>query len=646
MPTVIDSLVVSLSLDASGFSQEQSRAVASLRKFEDQAGRSAKNVTAAVGTNVTQFFRMIESPISAMRQEMERFATTAAAPKRMLGEVGEAGVRTGEDVSRGALAGAASLRVMGLAGLGALGAFTALQKSMGALNGVGQKLFNTGLGAQFAGMPVKEFSAVAQAFNVLGNVPKEETEGLLTKMGVQRAQMYVNPGVFNEEQRQLTMAGVGDVGNLLRAPESPHYQEDILMRLSADLEKMQPAQRTDTLQKLSSIFPPDILAVLAQGPAAVNAEIAKQRKLAPDDADVNADKQLLAAENALKNAVDALNRQFLIDVIPTLISFTNVLGETLSFGQKLAAFLDWLAGIETPQDKKTLQGTPFGGPEPGDTRNWWERTMPYALGGKDAPPHADAPIPPAGGGAPGSTAPALTPDPVANAVAQRESGAQNIWNSKHDQNPSYYTASGYWQITDSNWRAYGTQLGVYPQYSHAVDAPLGAQFAVFEAMKAREGLAPWDAAHGGSLPVGTTDAQLGAGQPTATPSSPTPTPPAPPSPAAAPPAPAASPPTPAPAATPAPATAGLPQLDLPSLAIPDAPAPAAAQRALLSDQQLAGMAAQSSGPTTIHNHYSTDASNAAITVNAPLREGGVIADAVHDRLQNLSLSAHANTGLQ
>lgn len=43
----------------------------------------------------------------------------------------------------------------------------------------------------------------------------------------------------------------------------------------------------------------------------------------------------------------------------------------------------------------------------------------------------------------------------ADTIASCESGGKNIYNHMYDSNPSYYSASGYFQITNSTWRANG-----------------------------------------------------------------------------------------------------------------------------------------------------------------------------------------------
>lgn len=89
---------------------------------------------------------------------------------------------------------------------------------------------------------------------------------------------------------------------------------------------------------------------------------------------------------------------------------------------------------------------------------------------------------------------------AASIIAWRESKDQDVWNYKHWLAPNYWTAGGIYQITDGNWKSYGPAAGVdLNQYPHAKGAPRQLQDAVFAAMYRKNGYAPWDAAHGGSI---------------------------------------------------------------------------------------------------------------------------------------------------
>lgn len=73
----------------------------------------------------------------------------------------------------------------------------------------------------------------------------------------------------------------------------------------------------------------------------------------------------------------------------------------------------------------------------------------------------------------GSNLPQMPWEQASPLIQQYESfGGQNVMNWRYPEDPSKYTASGPWQITDTNLRDVGRQLGIdTTQYQHAMDAP-------------------------------------------------------------------------------------------------------------------------------------------------------------------------------
>jgi len=79
-------------------------------------------------------------------------------------------------------------------------------------------------------------------------------------------------------------------------------------------------------------------------------------------------------------------------------------------------------------------------------------------------------------------------------IMQRESGGQNIWNYKHALDPTGYTASGYYQITDPTWRDGGKLAGIdVSQWPSAINAPREVQDKIAAALYAARGERPWAA---------------------------------------------------------------------------------------------------------------------------------------------------------
>ena len=77
-------------------------------------------------------------------------------------------------------------------------------------------------------------------------------------------------------------------------------------------------------------------------------------------------------------------------------------------------------------------------------------------------------------------------------IEQHESGGLNVFNWLHDTAPRYYTASGYYQITDSTWRDGASMAGVnLSEYPTAISAPYIVQKRVADALLSRYGIRPW-----------------------------------------------------------------------------------------------------------------------------------------------------------
>ena len=74
-------------------------------------------------------------------------------------------------------------------------------------------------------------------------------------------------------------------------------------------------------------------------------------------------------------------------------------------------------------------------------------------------------------------------------IEKYESGGRNILQQTGATNS---TASGYWQITDTNWRAYGPKLGIdTDQYPTAMSAPRDLQAKVAQTMYDEHGFGDW-----------------------------------------------------------------------------------------------------------------------------------------------------------
>lgn len=88
----------------------------------------------------------------------------------------------------------------------------------------------------------------------------------------------------------------------------------------------------------------------------------------------------------------------------------------------------------------------------------------------------------------------LAKDKFLDWVVQRESGGQNVYNYRYHENPNYYTASGYYQITNSTWAEGAKAAGIdTSKYPTAISAPRDVQAQVASAIYDRYGEKPWAA---------------------------------------------------------------------------------------------------------------------------------------------------------
>ncbi len=115
--------------------------------------------------------------------------------------------------------------------------------------------------------------------------------------------------------------------------------------------------------------------------------------------------------------------------------------------------------------------------------------------------HWGAPIPPVApriGVAPLSNFADPAIRAAAGIISQAESKNRDINNFRYGE-PGF-TASGYYQILDSNWQKYGKMVGVdLAKYPRALGAPRGMQDDVFAAMFGAEGVTPWSSRAGGPM---------------------------------------------------------------------------------------------------------------------------------------------------
>lgn len=390
------------------------------------------------------------------------------------------------------MAGAASLRVLGAAGLGAFAVMTALNKVMAGADRNARNIFGTGLGAAGAGTSIQRYTAISQALKISGNVPETDTQSWLT--GFTQAQERYrlgDPSAAVALQTELARAGV-DANALTGTPQG------VLVAIARRFGQLSPqaAQAAGTGLGLS----PALSEALRQSGGNLPKEIADQRR-AITARDTQAARDLLKAQNDLSVSWGKLTRTIYDDLTPALSSWEGW----------LARIIDSITTISNPDASHKQKMDAYGG-MPFITMEWWRRHLPTWLGGRSSAAGGG----PEGGTGAGGASPTMKElvdlgidkETAASlsAIARRESPNGNARNFRyqvtgHDANgvPTGYTASGYFQMLATNWHNYGQGIVDFSKYPEAIDAPLGLQAKVAAQMYKTNGYSPWDAAHGGSI---------------------------------------------------------------------------------------------------------------------------------------------------
>jgi len=392
MPTIIDQLVVSLSLDPSQFTQGQRQMAQNLRQMETGAERAAKNIEHS-GSQVVSFFRTLEHPIASLRGHFERLATVTTTPQRNLLNLAQQGRRTGQEIEAGALRGAAGVRALGVAGLTAVAAFVALDKVRSSATETARNLFGVGIGAVGAGMPIHEYTALSQALLHTGNVPEAETQGWLSQL--RGMQVRAQQGDTGAAQGLATISRFAPTANAFT--DSP---EKILEALAQHFHSVTGDVAIGIGEMIGQS---DALALALHnlGAAGLEEQIQLERQRSATEGQTQAAKDLTQAQTNLDIAWQNLERRIGEEIDPALTAFDNILASILdrltgkqgsSIGRD--ALLMLLPGgpaivaalhardAATGEQPTTTQGQS----SPADTRNWWQRNAPTWLGGQVASP--------------------------------------------------------------------------------------------------------------------------------------------------------------------------------------------------------------------------------------------------------------------
>lgn len=407
MPTVIDQFIVTLGIDPSGFTEGQRKAAQSLRALEENASRSAQRIEAS-GASVVTFFRGLEQPIGTLRQHFEKLATFTATPQRNLAALAQQARRTGQEVEAGAMAGAVGLRALGVAGLTAVAAFTALEKIRSSATDTARNLFGTSLSAGGAGISIDRFTALSQALLHSGNVPEGETQGFLRRLRTSQVQaQHGDPAAAAEMAANLAKIGVSGVNAFTDSPEQ------ILFAIAQRFHQVS----QDTAVGLGGMVgQSDALSTALHnlGDAGLRAQVQLEQHRAATDKQTQAAADLVKAQANLDISWTNLQRRIGEQIDPALARFDDLLSHLLDTitGERAERMLRTLGlsvvpggaaiaqGVNAAEDAKGLWGT---------VKSW------LGFGGKSAPTSSSS-----SGGAISGTGPAAAADDITairNAVA-------------------------------------------------------------------------------------------------------------------------------------------------------------------------------------------------------------------------------------
>lgn len=375
MPTVIDSLIIELGLQPSGFTEAEKATLGSLHSINLQLAKS--------------------------NEALDKFAQQS----RRSGQ----GIKAGNDI------GAQSFKGLAVAATEAYGAMKTVEVIIGRVADASRRGAEVGRQAWAIGVPVKELDAYIQAAEAMANIPQATTTGALNQFQQKRAE-WQRTGQWSQEFTELQRLGVTFTGPLWKT----------LNEVAGALQK-RPGPETQAWVNAVGL-----------GPLLQYLKLSLQQRQAAETRAAGTDPlgrviggRSLTDEQSqslarLQSAATEFN-QSLTHMFEVLVGkfgdqgFTNALhGWSMLFdyisnaNAGLERFLDILKDIADIFKYGPLApliiasrragiiggGTPAPGMAP-DTRGLWERYAPTILGGKPAPGRVfSAPIPGAGGALP------------------------------------------------------------------------------------------------------------------------------------------------------------------------------------------------------------------------------------------------------
>lgn len=531
MPTTVDSLVVTLGLDPSAFNEGQKKALESLRRFEEQAKNSVRKSQQNSEFNVRFFFAALQHPLQAAQQALMDFATKSSASTNRISDaakqsqkgmkdVADQSKRTGDAVEEGAATGAAAVRGLAAAGLLALGAFKGIQNVLGQI----QKEVNfstmTNFMAQWTGTSPEWISRFSAAAYKKTGAPQEQTQNWL--LGLQSAiQAFVTPGSMQQGVatpmiQSLMRMGINPFPLVGQNPQDA--MDKLLPQIEEKMASAKPEQRAMFAQQLG--MPLLLMQFMSMGSAAVKAATEAEKVVQVTGKEAKAAQDLAEAERQVLLDTDKLSRIMMTQLAPALTAVLKAISGFLEFIPQFGAWIDKMMNNLPEWAQKSIEyAGPIGWmiaalrgmkPNPDNPMPSMNFGSGNHWGGGKPGPGGDMPLDlrsaPSGIATQSFSGPTEQEWNTLSRIASRESGGgtqtgYNLWNYKHDEDPNYWTAGGYWQIIRGNWRKYAPQVGIdLNQYPEAINAPPELQARVALLMLRQQGTQPWSKAAGGSMP--------------------------------------------------------------------------------------------------------------------------------------------------
>lgn len=293
MPTIVDSLIVSLVLDPSGFSEGQAQAAETLRRMEQTSARSAETINRTSGKSIRDFLTGFDVQFKAVNKNLADLQSQTR--------------RSGAAIHAGAMEGAVGLTALMTAGLGAYAALKSLQGIVGAATAGSSATGALVRTANLIGLDPRQLSTLTQTGQAFGVSP-EQTLGEIANLAT--AQQLIP--TMGPSQQLLNLQRLFGID--FNAPPEQIIAQ--LERHSTEKDFLAKLQQTG----LSS------LSYLRFGPDAARVRREAER-FGPSDAELKNIEELNRKLNEFQLAWNRLTQKFQADLS------TGSLGGVLTWGK-------------------------------------------------------------------------------------------------------------------------------------------------------------------------------------------------------------------------------------------------------------------------------------------------------------------------